>query len=271
MQSYNYIIWDYSPFLYYSDYFQLRTYSVLFALGLLFVYMKVSKKFLDKNYDIENFLFKLIISTLVFSRIFHCLFYQFEYYSSNLIEILLPVQLSSFTFTGYQGLSSHGGLFGLFLGLFIFQKNKIKLFDRLHILLNILLYSFILMSLIRIGNLFNSEILGKECFEINFLCFIFPSYDMLPRYPVQLLEAFLYFILFVFFRYFSQSGYRDNVVKSIFTMLIALGLVRFFVEFLKLPNTKIVFEYFNMAQLLTLLLLAISFIGYKFFATKSFK
>ena len=54
-------------------------------------------------------------------------------------------------------------------------------------------------------------------------------------------------------------------------MLIALGLVRFFVEFLKLPNTKIVFEYFNMAQLLTLLLLAISFIGYKFFATKSFK
>ena len=98
MINFNFIYWDFSPYIYYSDLFHIRIYSILFGLGILYVYLKTIKVLPAKKYQLESFLFKTIIFTILFSRIFHCIFYQFDYYSNNLLEIFLTININEMTF-----------------------------------------------------------------------------------------------------------------------------------------------------------------------------
>tara|TARA_B100000941_G_scaffold91127_1_gene63127 strand:- start:15 stop:827 length:813 start_codon:yes stop_codon:yes gene_type:complete len=270
MNNFNFIYWDFSPYIFYSDLFQIRVYSILFGLGILYVYLKTIKVLPSKKHELESFLFKTIIFTIIFSRIFHCIFYQYDYYSNNLVEIFLPINFNEMTFVGYQGLSSHGGMLGLLLSFIFLDKKffcineKLKIFD-------VLIYqSLILMFLIRIGNLFNSEIVGKECFEL--FCFIFPAYDLIPRYPAQLFEAIIYLsIFFIFkFRYVSKFSKLAPGFISIL-ILFLLSLSRFFIEFLKVPNTNIDLGFLNIAQILTIMLAIFSLIIFFKIKTNLFK
>ena len=49
MINFNFIYWDFSPYIYYSDLFHIRTYSILFGLGILYVYLKTIKVLPAKN------------------------------------------------------------------------------------------------------------------------------------------------------------------------------------------------------------------------------
>ena len=251
------ILWNYSPYIFTSDFISIRIYSLLFALGLFFVYYKTNKDL--SNYInpkiIETIVFSSVISMLIFSRIFHCIFYEFSYYSHNIIEILLPVRLNPFHFTGYQGLSSHGGFIGFIISYLIISNKKIKFNDSLKFLDVIFYYSLVFISFIRIGNLFNSEIVGKACSQG--LCVIFPSYDLIPRYPVQLYESISY--LFIFFL-LSFARNRIQIVPGRL-MLIVISMVsvsRFLLEFIKETQSEINLFYFNMGQILTIPILVIS-------------
>ena len=85
----SFLIWNQSPFLFTSDFISIRYYSVFFAVGLLLLLYRINKESTDdlsRDYVDKTFL-NLLIYMLIGSRIFHCLFYEYGYYSENLLEI----------------------------------------------------------------------------------------------------------------------------------------------------------------------------------------
>ena len=94
----------------------------------------------------------------------HCIFYQPEYYFSSFehfIEMLLPIEFTGegIKMVGYRGLASHGGTIGIFIGIWMYcRKYKLSL---LRVVDMICVATPFTAASIRIGNLMNSEIIGK--------------------------------------------------------------------------------------------------------------
>ncbi len=259
MVSFLYINWNIDPEIFRIGGFALRYYPILFMLAFVFSYwflyeiFKVEKVSTD---ILSPLLIYVFLGALIGARLGHTLIYEFDYYRQHLLEIILPFQINSkgaYEWTGYQGLASHGGAVGILASIGLYSK-KYKLsffwiFDRLIIV--VALSAFF----IRIGNLFNSEIIGNPT-QVNW-AFIFERVDMIPRHPAQLYEAILYltafFVLCLIYNKKSklfQNGYLFGY------SLIMLFSIRFFVEFLKADQ-----EAFESAWLLNLgQLLSIPFI-----------
>ncbi|KAB2852620.1 MAG: prolipoprotein diacylglyceryl transferase, partial [Ignavibacterium sp.] len=112
-------------------------------------------------------------------------------------------------------------------------------------------------ALIRLGNLFNSEIIGKAA-NVPW-AFIFIRVDDIPRLPAQLYESIFYFISF-FILYFVYSK-TDKKIKQGYLFGLFLILIfgfRFFVEFIKENQSP--FEqglFLNMGQLLSIPFVAV--------------
>lgn len=217
----------------------LRWYSMCWLLGLALAYFMVRYLYKDQKIPGEKFdplFIYCFIGILVGARLGHCLFYQPDYYLASgkgFIEMLLPIKLlpdGGWKMTGYEGLASHGGTLGLMLALWLYVKRlKVPLWQ---VLDNIAIATGITACFIRLGNLMNSEIIGRVT-DVPW-AFIFESVDKVPRHPAQLYEAMAYALLFVIMiviyrRQKSRVGtgfYFGLCLTFIFTF-------RFFVEFWK--------------------------------------
>ena len=119
---------------------------------------------------------------------------------------------------------------------------------------------------IRLGNLFNSEIIGKAA-EVSW-AFIFTAVDNVPRHPTQLYESIAYLIIFLILLFTYAKGMGKNRNGLLFGLFLVLVFTfRFFVEFLKENQSG--FEAgmpLNMGQLLSIpfVIAGIIFIGSSF-------
>ena len=135
-------------------------------------------------------LFLYILGVLIGGRLGHCIFYQPEYFLTqwdHFIEMLIPIHHmpdGSWKFTGYEGLASHGGVFGMFVGIWLYCRNM-KVSGWV-VLDNMGICSGITATFIRLGNLMNSEIIGKVT-DMPW-AFIFVREAQYPRHPGQLYE-----------------------------------------------------------------------------------
>ena len=128
-----YINWDFDPEIVNILGFPLKYYGLLFACGLI-ISMRVLKKiFKTENLNdnaYEALFIYGILGIFVGARLGHCLFYDFDYYSKNLLEIILPIKKTlngGYKFIGYAGLASHGGTIGLIFSLYLYsRKYKIQ-------------------------------------------------------------------------------------------------------------------------------------------------
>ena len=200
--------------------FEIRYYSICWiaAIGIGYLIMQHLYKKQGKSEVLFEPLFMYcFIGILLGARLGHCLFYEPQYYLSgvsNFLEMLLPVKItgSGWEFIGYQGLASHGGTIGLFLGLLAYsRKYKVPF---LWVLDNIAITTPIAAAFIRLGNFMNSEILGRA--TDSPLGIIFAQVDNVPRHPAQLYEAIAYLLFFVVgwilyrFRDNDQTLYGDD-------------------------------------------------------------
>ncbi len=103
----------------------------------------------------------MVAATILGARLGHVIFYQPELFVSDPLSILLPFEFSPFKFTGLQGLASHGAAFGILFALWIFSRKKKHEMSYLQILDRIVIVVALTGALIRLGNFFNSEIIGK--------------------------------------------------------------------------------------------------------------
>ena len=225
--------------------FSIYVYSLMFILAFFVGFKLFQSFFIKENVDqkyLDPMLVYMVISIFLGARLGEVFFYQWGYYQNHLVEILLPIQespnssllglIDGYEFTGYRGLASHGAAIGVFIGLYLFIKrynfkNFLWIFDRLTIPISIG------GAFVRIGNFFNSEILGKYT-DSNWGVIFENRGETLPRHPAQLYESLGYIILFfILYRLYQSQNVRDKqgILSGYF--LIGLCFIRFMVEFVK--------------------------------------
>ena len=219
--------------------FGLRWYGLCWLLGLLGAYLIVKK--LYKHQGLKDSLFEPLFyycffGVLVGARLGHCIFYQPDYYLTSfphLVEMILPIHFmpeGGWKYTGYEGLASHGGTLGLMIALWLYvKKTKLSLWT---VLDNIAIATPIAAFFIRIGNLMNSEIIGRPT-DVPW-AFIFERVDMLPRHPGQLYEAIAYFcFFFVLWYYWRKNPERVGTGFFFGLDILLIFTLRFFIEYTK--------------------------------------
>lgn len=145
--------------------FTLRLYSLMFvvAFGLGWFVMK---KIFDREGESVEKLDKLfiytIIATLLGARLGHVFFYDWAYFKDHPAEILLPFKFDEdgSHFTGFAGLASHGAAIAIILAVIWYSK-KVIYRPVLWVLDRIVLPVTSGGIFVRLGNFFNSEIIGK--------------------------------------------------------------------------------------------------------------
>lgn len=251
----NYIVWN--PDL--TAFLGIRWYSLCWLVGLLLAYLMVRRQYREQGIREELFeplFFYCFVGILIGARLGHCLFYQPDYYlasGSHFIEMLLPIHFMAeggWRFTGYEGLASHGGTLGLMIALWLYvRKTKVGI---LTVLDNIAIATPVTACFIRLGNLMNSEIIGKIT-DVPW-AFIFERVDSMPRHPGQLYEAMAYALLLAI-GWALYRRYPQRVGTGFFfgLCLAYIFTARFFIEYTK--DIQEAFEAdmpLNMGQLLSI-------------------
>ena len=215
----------------------IHWYSMMFLLAFYIGFQILKKIYIKEKKNVallDPFLVHMVIGTIIGARLGEVFFYNWEYFQNNLLEIFLPIKLndSGVDFIGFRGLSSHGATVGIIISIFIYKirykyDSVLWIFDRLVIAVAIG------GMFIRIGNFFNSEIVGKftnSDFGVVFL----NRGDSLPRHPAQLYEAFGYLILFILLVLIynkSKLSLKKGFIFGFF--LLTLFTIRFVVEYVK--------------------------------------
>lgn len=266
-----YINWDFNSEIINLFGFPIKYYGLLFASGLLLCMYVLKDIFktekLEESAHEALFVYG-IIGIFVGARLGHCLFYDFEYYSKNLLEIILPFKKTlngEYKFIGFAGLASHGGTVGLIISLYLYSK-KYKI-SYLKILDLIAIVAPLGATFIRLANLMNSEMIGNP--TTMPWAFVFKNVDNIPRHPAQLYEAISYILIFIT----VLSIYKIKKITLgngfLFGLSITLiFLMRILIEFVKINQVE--FEdgmFLNMGQLLSLPFIVIGL----FFVLRSFK
>ncbi len=242
------ITWDVSPQLIKIGNFEIRWYGLLFALGFMAGYFFFQHAFTREKVPfklIDQLAFYIIIGAVAGARLGHCLFYQPDYYLANPIEILMIWR---------GGLASHGGALGIMIALGLFLRKNPSL-SFIWLLDRIAVPTALAGCFIRLGNLFNSEILGAP--SNASWAFIFAQrtdLEMIPRHPAQLYEASAYLLIFVLlFLLYKKLGAQTKhglLIGLFFTLVFS---ARFIIEFFK--EVQVPFEEgltLNMGQLLSI-------------------
>ncbi|MFE3848862.1 prolipoprotein diacylglyceryl transferase [Flavobacterium sp. LB3P45] len=250
-------------------FFVIRYYSLMFviAFGLGWYIMKnIFEREGESIEKLDSLFIWTVLATLIGARLGHVLFYDWEYFRNHLLEIFLPFRFSpQFEFTGYQGLASHGAAISIIIAMYFYSKNVLKR-PQLWILDRVVIPVASGAIFVRLGNFFNSEIVGKETtssFGIRFIRDKFSSNDatnatQIPnpndayhaiatdpkfaalleqvpaKHPAQLYEAFCYIFVFaiLFFLYWkTDARKKSGFLFGLF--LVLLFSVRIVVESVK--------------------------------------
>lgn len=241
----DHFVWDSGPEIFRLGPLSIRYYGLLFALGFLVGYQIMKRIFLSegkKEEDLSSLLMHLMLGTIIGARLGHCLFYEPAYYLSNPLEILKIWK---------GGLASHGGSIGVLFSTWLYVRKHpdqpyLWLADRLT-----LGVSFT-AACIRLGNFFNSEILGKPS-ELPWAV-IFARIDNVARHPAMLYESASYLCLFVVLMLiYKKTQGKVTSGRLLGIMLAWIFSSRILIEFVK--ENQVDFEsgmLLNMGQILSI-------------------
>lgn len=159
----SYIIWNGSKDIFTIGSFELRWYGLLFALGFLisqqilyYIYKKEGKP----ESDVDTLTIYMVVATIIGARLGHVIFYQPEIIWEEPLSIFLPFEFSPFRFTGLQGLASHGGAIGILTAIWLYSRKRKPGQNYFQVVDRIVILVALTGALIRLGNFFNSEIIG---------------------------------------------------------------------------------------------------------------
>jgi prolipoprotein diacylglyceryltransferase len=160
----NYILWSTSPEIYSIGSFSLRWYGLFFATGFLIsqqVLYYIYKKEGKPEQDVDTLTIYMVIATIVGARLGHVIFYQPDLIWTDPLSLFLPFEFSPFKFTGLQGLASHGAAIGILFILWVYSRKRKPGQTYLQVVDRIVILVAFTGALIRLGNYYNAEIIGK--------------------------------------------------------------------------------------------------------------
>lgn len=232
---------------------QVRWYGAMYVVGFLIggaiLKYLANKKFwpLDKE-AIDKYITMLIIGMFIGARLFYIVFYNWEYYSANLLDILAVWK---------GGLSFHGAVFGMCTATWYFARQHNLHFFQIADSMAVAGSPGLFFG--RMGNFINGELYGRV--TDSWAGIIFPGGGPFPRHPSQLYEGVLEGIVLFAILFFIHKRERFyGVVSSVF--LLGYGVFRFVVEFFREPDAQLgyYFGYFTMGQFLCLAMIPAAFI-----------
>lgn len=263
------IIWNPSEGIQIGS-FTLRFYSLMFVIAFslgYYIMQKIYKKEGRTQDELDKLFIYTFIATLLGARLGHVFFYDWNrYYKDHLLEILLPFKFNPFEFTGFSGLASHGAAIGIIVAMIYYNRKVIIDKPLLWILDRITLPITIGGVFVRLGNFFNSEIIGHETTAATGIRFVRDRFDakeamaftgidnvnkaykaivhdpqfatlleQVPaKHPTQLYEAFGYILLFVLlYILYWKTDAKKYIGKIFGIFLVFLWTIRFIVEFVK--------------------------------------
>lgn len=221
------IEWNVDPVLFTIGPLSPRWYGVLFALAFIVSYQIMKVMFKDAGkpqQDLDTLTITMIVGTIVGARLGHVLFYE--------PHIILDDPLETFA-VWHGGLASHGGALGIITGLWWFNRRR-KGYGMIWLLDRLAIVSAVSGMFIRIGNFFNSEILGKAADVPWAVWFVREDLAPLYRHPAQLYEALLCLVTFAVLWWRYKQGdakVAPGRLIGIFLLMIFIG--RFVIEFWK--------------------------------------
>jgi prolipoprotein diacylglyceryl transferase len=245
-----YIHWSPDPELIEIGSFAIRWYGLFFATGFYIGYMLMQRFFRKEGIPqeaLDKLTYYMVFATIIGARLGHCLFYEPDFYLSHPVEMLKVWK---------GGLASHGAAIAIPAALWLYSRRVSKR-PALWILDRIVITVALAGSLIRLGNLMNSEIVGAPT-SVPW-AFVFERVDSQPRHPAQIYESLSYMLIFI---YLYRSYYRLNgriPLGRLMGMFLTLVFsARFVLEFTK--AVQVAFEKgmpLNMGQLLSLPFIAL--------------
>lgn len=230
------VVWDFDPVLFSIGSFDIRYYGLMWAIALLlggYMFNSFCKKEgLDQKIADSIFIYGTL-ATIIGARVGHCLFYEPSYYLAKPWAIITEIRDG--------GMASHGAAIGLLIGLWLFsRKNKMPYIWSLD---RIMIPVGIGGAIVRLGNLFNSEIIGNVT-DVPWGFKFVRLYPNLPieavpvQHPTQLYEALCYIVTFVIlaYMYYAKDMGRRRPGVLFGVGLEGIFLTRFIIEFIKIEQ-----------------------------------
>jgi len=206
----------------------IHWYGLMYLIGFVFFIIlgryriKRNPNSVFTNDLLDDALFYGMLGVIIGGRLGHTLFYAFDYYSQNPLEILYIWQ---------GGMSFHGGFLGVLVAMILFaRKNN----------MNWLTVTDFIVPLVpvglgagRIGNFINAELWGRQT-DVSW-GMVFPYVDNVPRHPSQLYQFALEGVaLFLLVWIYSAKPRATGAVTGMF--MVGYGVFRSFVEFYREPE-----------------------------------
>ena len=246
----------------------IKYYSLMFVVAFVGGLQIMKRIFNNENVSLEKldtlFIYA-VVSILLGARLGHVFFYDWDYYQNNLLEIILPFRLDPFKFTGIAGLASHGAAIGVIIAMYLYHKKypDIKLSWILDRVVVPVAFGAIF---VRLGNLMNSEIIGKvtnsdygfrfiqqhyraqEAVHLTGINDVSKAYNAIAnsskfahlleavplRHPAQLYESVCYIFVFAILMFtYWKTDKQQKPFYMFGLFLVLLWTVRFIVEFYK--------------------------------------
>lgn len=228
-----------------------RWYGLMFAMAFMSGYFIGFKMYRDagrSQEELDRLLIYVLIATVIGARLGHVFFYEAEFYLRN-------IHLIPQVWTG--GLASHGAAIGIIIAMYLYAKrtaNTTFMWVADRVVPGVAIGGMF----IRIGNFFNSEIIGLPS-ELPWAIIFKASAQLseaerlIPRHPSMLYEAILCVIVLVVL-FVIYKKYKTNPPEgSLFgAFLVMLFTGRFLIEFTKETQADfLVGATFDMGQLLS--------------------
>jgi len=259
------IDWNFNPDLFKLGSFPIKYYSLMYVLAFVIGLQLMKKIYIKDNISVDkldSLFIYAIIAMLIGARMGHYLFYEDDYTWS---EVFLPFKTNPFEYTGFRGLASHGAIIGMIIAMYFYSKKVIKK-PLLWTLDRMVIVSAPGTAFVRLGNLFNSEIVGKatgtdfgfkfirndiseyKAMSITGAKSANRAYDLIAnsanfkqvllevpnRYPTQLYEAIGYLItFFVLWFVYWKTNKKEQLGFLFGVFMVMLWSIRFIIEFYK--------------------------------------
>ena len=198
--------------------------------------------------DVTSVMVGVVFGLLIGARLFYVVFYGDGYYFAHPLEILAVNQ---------GGMSFHGGLVGGVIGgVLACRMLRISAWTIADLAV---VGAPLALCLGRCANFVNGELWGKPT-DLSWGVVFGGTAGTIPRHPSQLYEALLEgIVLFAILYAMSRARRRPPQGAFMGVFVLGYGIVRFLVEFVRVPDAQLgyLFGFITMGQLLSLPLIAI--------------
>ncbi|HKI44965.1 MAG TPA: prolipoprotein diacylglyceryl transferase [Balneolales bacterium] len=224
---------------------RIHWYGLMWAIAFILGYYLGMKMFSDAGKSqerLDSLLIYIMIGTVIGARLGHVLFYQPDYYFAHPSEIIK---------IWHGGLASHGAAVGILIAIWLYVR-KYPDMKYLWVLDRVVIPVAIGGAFVRVGNFFNSEIIGHVT-HVPW-AIVFERVDAFPRHPSMLYEAVCYligfFILWWIYKHYKASPPK-GLLLGVFLVYVFTG--RFLIEYTKVRQADFTAHWpITMGQLLSI-------------------